>query len=55
MSYDMIIFYKHYPHFELQMLKLMNKNNQPNGPKKNCLQPQKLNYVVFKIFIWFKI
>jgi hypothetical protein len=38
MSYDMIISYTCDPHFELQMLKLVNTNNQPNGLfKKNCL------------------
>jgi hypothetical protein len=34
MSYDMIISYTHDPHFDFQMLKIVNTNNQPNGQKK---------------------
>jgi len=45
------------PHYELQILKLMNINNQPNDQKYQSFtsQLQKMKFVAFKNFIWFII
>ncbi len=53
----MIISYTYDPHYGLQILNLMNTNKQPNDQEYQSfsLQPQRMKFVAFKIFIWFII